>query len=39
MTRAVFVAPTGPGSGTALVVLGVVDLLAHRVARVGFFRP
>ena len=39
MAKVLFVTGTGPGSGKALVALGLMDLLAASSDRVGFFRP
>jgi phosphate acetyltransferase len=39
MSRSLYVATLAPGSGKALVALGVAELLSGRVERVGFFRP
>jgi phosphate acetyltransferase len=39
LARALYVAATEPRSGKSLVTLGVMELLAARARRVGFFRP
>ena len=39
MAKVLFVTGTGPGSGKALVALGLMDLLVASTDRVGFFRP
>ena len=39
MSRAIYLTAMGPASGKSLVALGLVELLSHRVSRVGFFRP
>ncbi len=39
MSQSLYIATLAPGSGKALVALGLMDLLAGRVERVGFFRP
>jgi phosphate acetyltransferase len=39
VTRGLYVASTGPGSGKGLVALGLMELLAGAGGRVGFFRP
>jgi phosphate acetyltransferase len=39
MARVLYVTGTGPGTGKAVVALGLMDLLAARAERVGFFRP
>lgn len=39
MAKVLFVTGTGPGSGKALVALGLMDLLTASTDRVGFFRP
>lgn len=38
MSRNVYIAGTGPGVVKAVIVLGVMDLLAKRGLRLGFFR-
>ncbi|NLI80323.1 MAG: phosphate acetyltransferase [Deltaproteobacteria bacterium] len=39
MSRSVYIAGTGPGSGKSVVVLGMMELLARHGRKVGFFRP
>ena len=39
MARTVYVAALEPGTGKSVVALGVMEMLAGRVDRVGFFRP
>jgi phosphate acetyltransferase len=39
MARTVYVAALEPDTGKSVVALGVMELLAGRVGRVGFFRP
>ena len=39
MARTVYVAALEPDTGKSVVALGVMELLAGRVDRVGFFRP
>ena len=39
MSRAIYLTAMGPASGKSLVALGLVELVSHRVSRVGFFRP
>jgi phosphate acetyltransferase len=39
MARTVYVAALEPDTGKSVVALGVLELLAGRVGRVGFFRP
>jgi len=39
MVRSIYVTAVEPGSGKSAIVLGLVELLARRVGRVGFFRP
>ncbi len=39
MSRSVYLTAMGPASGKSIVALGVVELLSHRVSRLGFFRP
>ncbi len=39
MARVLYVTGTGPGTGKAVAALGLMDLLASRAERVGFFRP
>ncbi len=36
---AVYLTAMGPASGKSIVALGLVELLARRVSRVGFYRP
>ncbi len=39
MSKSLFIAAAEPESGKSLVLLGVMNLLASQVGRVGFFRP
>ena len=39
MSSSLYIAAIEPASGKSLVVLGVADLISHRVDRLGFFRP
>ncbi len=39
MPRSVYLTAMGPASGKSIVALGLVELLSHRVSRIGFFRP
>ncbi len=39
MVRSIYVTAVEPGVGKSAVVLGLMELLARRVGRVGFFRP
>ncbi len=39
MSKSLYIAGTGPGSGKSLVALGVMELLARHGRKVGFFRP
>lgn len=39
MANSLYVTALGPASGKSLAVLGVAELLSHRVQRLGFFRP
>lgn len=39
MSQGLYIAAMEPASGKSLAVLGVVELLSHRVQRLGFFRP
>jgi phosphate acetyltransferase len=39
VTRTVYVAGVEPDTGKSVVALGVLEMLAGRVGRVGFFRP
>ncbi len=39
MTKSVFVTTTERASGKSLIVLGLMELLSHRVGNLGFFRP
>lgn len=39
MSKSIYITPLGPESGKGLVSLGVMDLLASQVGRVGYFRP
>jgi phosphate acetyltransferase len=39
VARSLYVASTGPGSGKALVALGLLELASGAGGRVGFFRP
>ena len=39
MSQALYIVGTGPRSGKAVVVLGIMDLLARQGRRIGFFRP
>ncbi|MCF8387381.1 MAG: phosphate acetyltransferase [Bacteroidales bacterium] len=39
MSRSLFLAAAEPESGKSLVLLGIMNLLASQVGRVGFYRP
>ncbi|MGD9971694.1 MAG: phosphate acetyltransferase [Desulfatirhabdiaceae bacterium] len=39
MSNSIYIAGIGPDSGKSLVVLGVMELLAQRCRKLGFFRP
>lgn len=39
MSRGLYITGTGPGSGKSVVILGIMELLAHRAGNIGFFRP
>ncbi|MDZ7740420.1 MAG: phosphate acetyltransferase [Bacteroidota bacterium] len=39
MSKSLFIAAAEPESGKSLVLLGIMNLLASQVGRVGFFRP
>ncbi|MCF8235893.1 MAG: phosphate acetyltransferase [Bacteroidales bacterium] len=39
MSRSLYLASAEPETGKSLIVLGVMNLLASQVGRVGFFRP
>lgn len=39
MSKSIYIAGTGPGSGKSVVVLGVMELLARHGRKLGFFRP
>jgi phosphate acetyltransferase len=39
VARSIYVASMEPWSGKSLIALGLVELLSHRVARAGIFRP
>jgi phosphate acetyltransferase len=39
MPRSLYVAAIEPNSGKSLVVLGLMELLSHRIDKLGFYRP
>ncbi len=39
MSKAVYIATTGPNSGKSIVSLGLMNMLLGRTAKVGYFRP
>ncbi len=39
MSKSIYIAGTGPGSGKSVVVLGVMEWLARRGRKIAFFRP
>ncbi|NTV44008.1 MAG: AAA family ATPase, partial [Syntrophobacteraceae bacterium] len=39
MSKSIYIAGTGPGSGKSVVVLGVMEWLARQGRKIGFFRP
>ncbi len=39
MSKSLYIAGTGPGSGKSLAALGVMELLARHGRKIGFFRP
>jgi phosphate acetyltransferase len=39
MARNLYIATTEARSGKSLIVLGVMELLSHRIENIGFFRP
>tara|TARA_R110002020_G_scaffold1998_2_gene9144 strand:+ start:4617 stop:6710 length:2094 start_codon:yes stop_codon:yes gene_type:complete len=39
MSKAIYIATTGPNSGKSIISLGLMQLLLGRAAKVGYFRP
>ena len=39
MSKAVYIATTGPNSGKSIVSLGLMNMLLGKTAKVGYFRP
>src|SRR5690606_9775282 len=39
MSKAVYIATTGPDSGKSIVSLGLMQMLLGKTAKVGYFRP
>jgi phosphate acetyltransferase len=39
MTKSIFIATTEPYSGKSLVALGIVNMLAGKTKRIGYFKP
>ena len=39
MANNLYIASTEPRSSKSLVALGVLELLSHRIQKIGFFRP
>ncbi|MFA6283240.1 MAG: phosphate acetyltransferase [Desulfurivibrionaceae bacterium] len=39
MAKSVYIVAIGPQSGKSVVALGIMELLARRIRRVGYFRP
>ena len=39
MSKAIYIATTGPNSGKSIISLGLMELLLGKTAKVGYFRP
>jgi len=39
MTSSLYISTTEPGSGKALLSLGIIEMILHKTTKVGFFRP
>ncbi len=39
MSNSLYIAAVEPASGKSLIVLGITELISHRINKLGFFRP